>query len=178
MDMAILHWIQENIVADWLTPLMRCITFFGEYGVGWILIALILLCFKKTRRAGLTVGIALLAGLLLGEVLLKNLICRPRPFTLWPELTLLIPEPVGFSCPSGHTTSSFAAAVSLFMWNKKWGIGALIFAALVGFSRMYFTVHYLTDVLFGIALGLACGLAAWYLTGRLWNRRNRKEGIV
>ncbi|MBQ7970838.1 MAG: hypothetical protein IJ294_00600 [Clostridia bacterium] len=66
MDMAILHWIQENIVADWLTPLMRCITFFGEYGAGWILLALGLLIPKKTRWMGLSVGAALLLGLLLG----------------------------------------------------------------------------------------------------------------
>lgn len=160
IDVRIMEWIREVLVADWLTPIFRGITFFGEYGIGWILIALALLWFKKTRRIGWTMGIALLAGVLLGEAFLKNVIARPRPFTLWPEMTLLIPEPHGFSCPSGHTTSSFAAATSIFLYHKKWGALALLWAALIGFSRMYFTVHYLTDVLFGICLGILCGFFA------------------
>ncbi len=160
IDVRIIEWIREVLAADWLTPIMKGITFFGEYGIGWILIALTLLCFKKTRRIGWTMGLALVAGLLLGEVILKNVIARPRPFTLWPEMTLLIPEPHGFSCPSGHTTSSFAAATSIFFYHKKWGALALLLAALIGFSRMYFTVHYLTDVLFGLFLGALCGILA------------------
>lgn len=174
MDMAILHWIQENIVADWLTPLMRCITFFGEYGAGWILLALGLLIPKKTRWIGWSVGVALILGLLLGEFGIKNLICRPRPFAV-EEMALLIPAPHGFSCPSGHTTSSFAAATSVFLWNKKWGALALVMAALVGFSRMYFFVHYLTDVLFGVALGILCALAARWIIGKIRSAIARKE---
>ncbi len=171
IDITIIEWIRETLVTDWLTPIFKGITFFGEYGIGWIVIALALLCFKRTRRIGWTVGLALIFGLLLGEVFLKNVIARPRPFTLWPEMTLLIPEPHGFSCPSGHTTSSFAAATSLFLYNKKWGAGALTLAALVGFSRMYFTVHYLTDVLFGIVLGVACAMMAYYLMKRIWRKK-------
>ncbi len=167
IDITIIEWIRDNLVTDWLTPIFKGITFFGEYGIGWIAIALVLLCFKRTRKIGLTVGIALLAGLLLGEVVLKNVIARPRPFTYFPEMTLLIPAPHGFSCPSGHTTSSFAAATSIFLYNKKWGAGALALAALIGFSRMYFTVHFLTDVLFGIALGVACACLAYYLIRRI-----------
>ena len=108
MDMMILDWIQQNIVCDWLTPVMKCITFFGEYGLGWILIAVALLIPKKTRWIGLSMGVALLLGLLIGEYGLKNIIQRLRPFNVQ-EMALLIPAPHGFSCPSGHTTSSFAA---------------------------------------------------------------------
>lgn len=179
IDVTIIEWIRETLVTDWLTPVFKAITYFGEYGAGWILLAVILLLFKKTRRAGLTMGIALLAGYLLGEVLLKNVIQRPRPFTLWPEMELLIHAPSGYSCPSGHTTSSFAAATAVFCFRKKWGAVALAGAALIGFSRMYFTVHYLTDVLFGVALGVACGLAAWRLTGLIWKKcKERKEGMA
>jgi len=167
IDIAIIEWIRDTLVTDWLTPIFKGITFFGEYGIGWITVAVVLLCMKRTRRIGLTMGIALVAGLLLGEIFLKNVIARPRPFTLWPEMTLLIPEPHGFSCPSGHTTSSFAAATSIFLYHKKWGSGALVLAALIGFSRMYFTVHYMTDVLFGIVLGIACGFLAYYVIRRV-----------
>lgn len=179
IDITIIEWVQETLVADWLTPVMKVITYFGEFGLGWILIALGLVCFKKTRKAGLTMGLAMLMGYLLGEVFLKNVIQRPRPFTLWPEMELLIHAPSGYSCPSGHTTSSFAAATAVLCYNKKWGAAALGFAVLVGFSRMYFTVHYLTDVLFGIALGVACGLIAYKLIGLLWRKiEKRKEGLA
>ncbi len=171
IDSSIIEWIRETLVADWLTPLMRAITFFGEYGIGWIAIALILLAFPKTRRAGVTMGIALLLGFLLGEVFLKNVIGRPRPFTLLQEIRLLIPAPSGFSCPSGHTTSSFAAATSIFLCHKKPGIAPLVMAALVAFSRLYFSVHYLTDVLFGTLLGIGCAWVAWRLAGLLWKKR-------
>lgn len=179
IDVSIIQWVRQTLVADWLTPIMKGITYFGEAGLGWILIALTLLCFKKTRKAGAAMGLAMLAGYLLGEVFLKNVIQRPRPFTLWPEMELLIHAPSGYSCPSGHTTSSFAAATALFCHHKKWGAAALGLAVLVGFSRMYFTVHYLTDVLFGIALGVACGLAAYKLVGLLWKKfKERKEGLA
>lgn len=167
IDISIIEWIRDTLVTDWLTPIFKGITFFGEYGIGWIVVAVVLLCFKRTRRIGLTVGLALVAGLLLGEIFLKNVIARPRPFTLWPDMELLIPIPHGFSCPSGHTTSSFAAATSIFLYQKKWGSGALVLAALIGFSRMYFTVHYMTDVLFGIVLGVACGALACYVMRRI-----------
>jgi undecaprenyl-diphosphatase len=171
-DLSILEWIRENLVTDWLTPIFRIITFFAEFGAGWIAIALVLVCRKKTRWMGWTVGAALLLGLLLGECGLKFLIQRPRPFEELEGLQLLIPEPIGFSCPSGHTTSSFAAAVSIFFFNKKWGGAALALAALIGFSRMYFTVHYLTDVLFGAALGIACAFAARWVVSKIKEVKN------
>lgn len=170
MDMAILEWIRQNIVCDWLTPVMKCITYFAELGIGWILLAAVLLIFKKTRRMGLTMGVALLLGVLLGEFGIKKLIARPRPFEELEALRPLI-EVHGFSCPSGHTTASFAGAFSIFLYSKKWGAIALVWAALIGFSRMYLFVHYLTDVLFGIALGLACGLAAYWLIKTVWKKK-------
>ncbi len=175
IDAAILQWMQENILAEWLTPLMKGITFFGEYGIGWISIALVLLFFKKTRKAGLAMGAALLMGLLLGEVFLKNVIARPRPFTALPDFQLLIPQPSGFSCPSGHTTSSFAASTALLMYHRKSGAAALGLAVLIGFSRLYFAVHYPSDVAFGILLGIGCGLAAAFLMRAVYRRFARNK---
>lgn len=175
-ELGILEWIRETVVCDWLTPLFRVITFFGEFGAGWIAIALVMVCMKKSRKAGWIVGVALLLGLVLGEYGIKILVQRPRPFTELGDLQLLIPEPVGFSFPSGHTTSSFAAALSIFFYDKRWGSGALVLAALVGFSRMYFTVHYLTDVLCGIVLGVACAFAARWIVERIDKKRRQKNG--
>ena len=156
IDMAILNWIQAHLTGGFLTQVLRVVTYFGEFGAGWILIALM--------------GAALLLGLVFGELLLKNLIQRPRPFMLRPEVSLLIFEPFGYSFPSGHATSSFAAAVSLFFCNRRLGAAALALAALIAFSRMYFFVHFLTDVLFGAALGTGCAFLARFLIQRAAQR--------
>jgi Membrane-associated phospholipid phosphatase len=96
----------------------------------------------------------LLVCQLINNDIVKVLVARPRPFQEWSNLHILIPKPKGFSFPSGHTSSSFAAAGAIyFSGNKKWSIPALILAALIGFSRLYFGVHYPTDVICGALLG-------------------------
>lgn len=59
-----------------------------------------------------------------------------------------------FSFPSGHTSSAFAACAAMFFLNRKIGIPAMVFAALMGFSRIYVEVHYCTDVIGGAIVGI------------------------
>ena len=59
-----------------------------------------------------------------------------------------------FSFPSGHTSSAFAACAAMLFLNKKIGIPAIVFAAIMGFSRIYVEVHYCTDVLGGAIVGI------------------------
>ncbi len=59
-----------------------------------------------------------------------------------------------FSFPSGHTSSAFAACAAILFLNKKIGIPAMVFAALMGFSRIYVEVHYCTDVIGGAIVGI------------------------
>ena len=98
-----------------------------------MVICFVLLARKKTRRAGIFCGLSLLIAYVSGEVVLKNLIQRPRPFTLLPGVSLLTPPPGSSSFPSGHTGSSFACAAAIFLLNKKWGVPALALAALIAF---------------------------------------------
>lgn len=102
--------------------------------------------------------------------MLKNLIQRPRPFTLLPGVSLLIPPPGSSSFPSGHTGSSFACAAAIFLLNRKWGVPALALAALIAFSRLYLSVHYPTDLLAGALLGVGSALLARWLCRRLLPR--------
>lgn len=157
--MEFLLFLQEHLrtaFGDFFFPL---VTHLGDAGIVWIALGLSLLIPKKTRRCGLAVLIALAVTFVVGNVVMKNLIARPRPFIVYPDIELLIAPPSGFSFPSGHSSSSFAAATALFCFYKKPGIAALVLAALIAFSRMYLFVHYPTDVLTGIMLGIFMALA-------------------
>jgi len=132
---------------------MKEITGLGDHGIFWILTGITLVCFKKTRLMGLCVILSLAAGLLVGNVLLKNLVARERPCWIDSSVPLLIHNPKDYSFPSGHTLASFEGAVSIWLYNRKWGIPALVLAVLIGFSRMYLFVHFPTDVLGGLVLG-------------------------
>ena len=170
-DFKILDFIADNIRCEVLDPIMAGITHFADAGIGWILLGVILLIPKKTRIWGAMALVAMVIGFLCGDIILKNLFCRVRPYNDYimfhqgNSLPFLLNagKESSYSFPSGHTCCSFASAIVYFIANKKWGIPALIFASLIGFSRMYNYVHYPTDVFAGMLLGIGCGLLAWYL---------------
>lgn len=170
MDLTIVRWAAEHLHGPFLDTVMPYITALGDSGFIWAVICFVLLARKKTRRAGIFCGLSLLIAYVSGEVVLKNLIQRPRPFTLLPGVSLLIPPPGSSSFPSGHTGSSFACAAAIFLLNKKWGVPALALAALIAFSRLYLSVHYPTDLLAGALLGVGSALLARWLCRRLLPR--------
>ncbi len=167
-DFAILDFIRENIANPVLDVIMKIITHSGDAGIIWIAATLLCLIFKKTRKAGTCMAIALILVLLICNLTLKPIIARPRPFMLREEIELIISAPSGFSFPSGHTASSFAAAVGLFIYHKKLGIAALIWAFLIAFSRLYMYVHYPTDVLAGMVIGILCAVVAMIIVNKVY----------
>jgi len=150
----------HNIVLDIVMPFLSTL---GNLGFIWIVTAVVLICLKKYRAVGITLLVALLLCLLIGNLGLKPLIARPRPCWVNPEVFLLIPNPTDYSFPSGHTLASFAAATVLFWHSKRLGFCALFVASLIAFSRLYLYVHYPTDVLGGILIGVGIGLTAVFL---------------
>ena len=169
MELAILDWIHlhlSNAFLDWLMPF---ISLLGNSGAIWIMLAVCFLCTKKYRKSGVVLCLALLFAFLLGNVTLKPLIGRLRPFSFRPDLALLIPSPQDFSFPSGHTMSSFAAAAALWKSDRLWGWAAGLLASAVAFSRLYLYVHFPSDVLAGILLGLLAGWLAIRLS--IWLTR-------
>lgn len=173
----LLLWIQEHIRQDFMTPFWKGITFLGDEGWFWILTAVILLVFKKTRRCGFTVLLALGIGALITNVCLKNMVMRIRPYEVVEGLTYLIEKPSDFSFPSGHTCASFAAAVSLWKCfpephKKAVGAGAMLLAVLIACSRLYLGVHYPTDILGGILFGVAAAMLSCLLVNKMQERKS------
>lgn len=114
LDGDILIFIQENIRSGILTPIFTAVTTLGNSGIVWVIISLLLLISKRTRKAGVMSLLALLVSLLINNVTLKNLVARVRPYETIEGLVPLISRPWDYSFPSGHTGSSFASAWVLY----------------------------------------------------------------
>ena len=141
-----------------LTKVMLVITNIGGTACLVILSVLVFafLAYKKRWHHALLFSISM-AGALILEILLKTLIHRQRPENALVQVS-------GFSFPSGHTTMAlvfFSLLIYLFKDDIKKELGKHVFvvssiflALLIGFSRIYLNVHWLTDVIGGFALGL------------------------
>lgn len=169
-DLSVFQWVQ-SIQNPILTAIMVTITTLGEEGIIFIAMGLVLLCTKKYRKVGFTVLAALVIMVVLNNLVLKDIFARPRPFNLDPQQyawwfeTYKFPEfgikvPSSYSFPSGHTSSAFAAAIAVLWYDRKIGIPTTVFAVLMGFSRIYVEVHYCTDVIGGMIVGIVYALVA------------------
>lgn len=180
-DLPILDWLAENVHCGFLDAVMPWITKLGDGGIFWIAVAVVLIITPKYRKAGLSMGIALLMGLLVCNLTLKPLVARMRPYDYQAEyfgrsIDLLINTPHDYSFPSGHTIASFEASVPLLINHKRLGIPALILAVLIAFSRLYLFVHYPTDVIVSIILGTAFAIFANWLVNKLWTKIPVRKG--
>lgn len=175
LDGAVLLWFQAHLRAPVLDCAVSFYTALGNAGLLFLAAAAVLLCFKKTRRAGLTALLALGLGFLCTNLVLKNLVSRPRPWLEVAGLTALVTENDPNSFPSGHTTAAFAFASALWRAapDKRMRWAALVCAVLMGLSRLYVGVHYPSDVLAGVLVGLLSGWLAWRLC-----RKNASDEIV
>ena len=169
-ELPILWWIREHLTGPFMDTVMPYISSLARHGEFWILVTLILLCFKKTRKAGVAMGMAMACGYLIGNMGMKNLFARTRPYDAT-TVDLLVAKLHDFSFPSGHTLVSFEAATALTVYHRKWGIAALVLATLIAYSRLYLFVHYPTDVLVGAVMGIGIGLLACRATDWLWTRK-------
>lgn len=165
----------DIIRCDFLDSVFVFITHLGDKGYIWIAIAALFMIFKKTRKIGVCMAIALILGVLVGNVALKPLIARTRPFDARQRIELLINAPKDYSFPSGHTLSSFASAGAVFWYNKKYGAACFVLAFLIAFSRLYLYVHYPTDVLGGMIIGLILSYIAYIITQYIFARFFEKE---
>lgn len=174
LDLSILLEIQEHLRCGFSDVIFPVLSKLNNAGFIWIVITLVLLYIKKTRTAGLCMAVCLLVNLALGEGILKHLLNRARPFVVHPISQMLIALPTTSSFPSGHTSSSFAAATALLRNHKRAGMAAYVLAGLISFSRLYLYLHYPTDVLGGILLGSCVG---WFVTPWVWKKLKKLKKL-
>ncbi|MBQ6380373.1 MAG: phosphatase PAP2 family protein [Clostridia bacterium] len=176
----IAHSLHQSAADSVLTPIATVASFLGDNGYIWIALALVLLLFKKTRKIGVIVAGALVLDVIVVNGLLKVFIDRPRPW-VGAEFDFITKEYVGqrlvsipgdSSFPSGHTASSFAAALALTLAlpkkKKAWCIPALILAFIIAASRIYVCVHYPTDVFAGMIIGALLGVIGYFIAKAIY----------
>ena len=198
-DACFLLYIQEYIRSDFLNPIMKVLTHSGDKGILLIVLILALLIIPRTRAIGIMSTISIAIEALLNNVLLKNIIARTRPYDEIEGLVNLVGRQSDYSFPSGHTGAAFAVAgamlvVALFglpMIEKSGEVSRkdlslsfklisvllIMYATLLAFSRMYVGVHYPTDVLCGLLLGLGTSAMAYLIYQMAIKKIHDKKAI-
>ena len=159
-DNLIFAFLSTNVISDNLTGFMKGVTYFASatfLQIAYGALMLIYLLFKNWKRA-LEIAAIGIGGFVV-NYLMKLSFHRLRP------PNPLIDKLENFSFPSGHATSAFIfyGLLTYLVWKTripkfyKFIIGTMLilFSLLIGFSRIYLRVHYLSDVLAGICIGFA-----------------------
>lgn len=111
IDAQILLFIQQYIRQDMMNWFWKGITFLGDGGWFWIVLGVVLLIPKKTRKSGFTALLALIIGSVITNLVLKTAVARIRPYDAVEGLVPLVKKLRDYSFPSGHTCASFSCAV-------------------------------------------------------------------
>ena len=156
-ELSILDYIQSHLCSGFLDTAIPLITTLGNGGAIWIGCSVALLLIPKTRKAGAAMAVSLVLEALCCNVILKPLVGRIRPCDVNEAVNLLIAHPTDFSFPSGHTGASFAAVSALYFSKYRLWVSSLVLAILIAFSRLYLYVHYPSDVLAGMLIGIMAG---------------------
>ena len=106
IDFTVLNWLHDTLSCRFVDSVMPVITKLGSKGIIWLAVAFVMMCTRKYRKCGILMVISLIAGVLIGNLFLKNIIARPRPCWINEDFPMLIGVPGDYSFPSGHTLSS------------------------------------------------------------------------
>lgn len=180
MELAFLQWINNNLHGShFINILFKCITFLGEGGIACILLGVVLLCIKKTRKAGIYILCSLLVGIIITNLFLKPVVARVRPFACDSSIAEFLNNigyklPSDWSFPSGHTQVVFNVATILTLFYKKSGAWAFLPATLVAISRVFLCVHYPTDVICGAIVGVLSALFVYFMLNLFYKKMETK----
>lgn len=176
-DFAIFEFFGK-IQCGFLNIVAKIFTAFGDeaFVIPMIVLGVILMLFKKTRKYGITLFFAIIIGTLITNVVVKPMALRIRPYNTlqsyadymgWYNFAGALSES-DYSFPSGHTTAAFEMATALFLVFRSSGKKKICWifpaiAVLTMCSRVYLMVHYPTDVLCGMLVGILAGVIAFFL---------------
>ena len=206
-DGNLLIGIQHALNADWLTPIMKSITLLGEAGIFWIILCLVLIIVKRTRRLGLICAFSLLFTFVICNLILKPTVDRVRPWVTFQMVNAMLPPPGDASFPSGHSANSMGPAWAFFLatmpvktssgrsydrvrclgWKgegapphtmHKLSIAAVVLAVLIGISRLYLGMHYPSDVVCGLLIGMITATVVFAVILKIEDKRGLIGGCL
>lgn len=130
---------------------------------------------SAVKKQAIFIGEAFLVNAFITTAL-KHTIKRDRPFKTYPDIDQAA-STVGYSFPSGHTSSAFATATSLSLAYHKWYVIApsFVWASAVGYSRMHLGVHYPSDVVAGAIIGSGSAYLSYKMNKWINKKRSKKE---
>lgn len=181
-DMSVFTFFGEQIQSAFMNIVAEFITFFGgsEFVIPMAVVGALLISFKKTRRFGMAVLFAVLIGTLFTNLIFKPMFDRPRPYVYYADNPIFMAwynfagahVESDKSFPSGHTTAAFELGVAIFcvLKNKKIAWIFPVLSALVGLSRIYLMVHYVTDVLGGEVIGTFAGIMGFVIMNAIMKK--------
>ena len=170
----VLFWIRDNLTCGFMDWLMSTVSLLCTADIVWFVLAAVLIYRKDTRKIGVTLLLALIISIVICNGILKPTVERIRPYDEF-GVSLIVPASSEFSFPSGHTTGVTVVTAVLLKHFRKWGYLMSIFAMMIMFSRMYLFMHYPTDILGGIAVGIVSVILAHIIMSYL---ERRKEGRI
>ena len=177
-----------TLAGAFFTPFFEGVSVLGKGGIFLILLSVLLMLYRPTRRFGTSMLLGLTIGFAITNLFLKVAIARPRPYTdtdsvfyqFW--LTVNQHTESDKSFPSGHMTAACASMIPLVILARPWQkILAALFAILMGLSRIYLCVHFPSDVLGGLIVGLFAGCMAVLIAQKLprgwyqWDFAGKKQ---
>ena len=181
-DMAVLTWVHSfaEKSGELVRLVMTLITYTGYGGLFLIAVGLILTAFKKTRKCGICALASMAVGYLITNLGLKNIVDRIRPYEMhetlhewWLAMGGMTESDSSF--PSGHANVAAAFSTAIMLTGGKKALWLIIYVAAISFSRLYFVVHYPSDVIAGIITGTVSGFIGTYIVKKLYRPRKLED---
>lgn len=146
---------------------------FSADKMGYLLILSVLIIFWKKdyfkKAVFISLGSAIVARFVFAAML-RYFFYSPRPFLVLDNVNRLINHEASSSFPSGHATFYFAIAMGIYLFNKRAGWIYFVLAGLMGFSRIFVSVHWSLDIFGGAVLGVATAILVNYFINFLKQR--------